>query len=52
MRGRLERGGLGPQLFGLHLDAGDRIDDDEGGFGDAQRGAGVGQEVGEARACR
>ena len=47
-----ERGGFGPQLLGLHFDAGDSIDDDDGGFGDAERGAGVSQEVGEARACR
>ena len=47
MRGRFERGGLGPQLLGLHFDAGDGIDDDDGGFGDAERGARVGQEVGE-----
>ena len=43
-----ERRGLGPELLGLHFDAGHRVDDDDGRFGDAQRGAGVAHEVGEA----
>ena len=46
--GELQGGGLGPELFGLHLDTGDRVDDDQGAFADAKRGAGISEEVGEA----
>ena len=35
--GQAERLGLGPYLFGLHLDAGDRIDDEHRRVGDAER---------------
>ena len=49
MRGSPRAAGFGPQLFRLHLDTGDGVDDDDGGFNDAQRRAGIGQEVGEAR---
>ena len=41
-------GGL-PGLFRLHLHAGDRIDDENGRIGDAQRRARVGEKVGDAR---
>ena len=41
--------GAAPHLLGRHLDAGHRIDDDDGGIGDAQRRARVAQEVGHAR---
>ena len=40
--------GDAPDLLGLHFDARHRIDDDGGGIGDAERGARVAQEVGEA----
>ena len=41
--------GLGPELLGLHFDAGDGIDDNEGALDDAQRGAGITEKVGESR---
>ena len=46
--GESQSGRFTPQLFRLHLDAGDGVDDDHGGFDDAQRRAGVAEEVGEA----
>ena len=38
-----------PGLFRLHLNAGDRVDDDNGRVGDAQRRARIGEKVGDAR---
>jgi hypothetical protein len=47
--GKVERGSLGPQLLSLYFDAGDRVDHDQRRLRDAQRGAGVGEEIGESR---
>ena len=45
---QLELLGRGPGLFGLHFDAGDGVDDEEGGVGDAHRRARVAEEIAEA----
>ena len=52
MRGSSSSCGRGPGLFGLHLDAGDGVDDQQRGVGHAHRGARVAEEIAEARACR
>ena len=44
-----ERIGFGPHFLGLHLDAGNGIDDDQRRVGDAQAGTRIGQEVAHAR---
>ena len=47
MRGEVEILRGFPDLLGLDFDAGDRIHDDEGGVGDAQRRARVAEEIAE-----
>ena len=36
---QVQRGGFGPELLGLHFDAGDRVDDDEGAASATRRAA-------------
>ena len=49
MRGHAQLLGGRPDLLGRDLDAGDRVDDDQRGVGDAQRRARIAQEVRHAR---
>ncbi len=47
--GKVECRRFGPELLGLHFDAGNSVDDHGGSFCHAERGLGVGQEIGKPR---